>query len=329
MTTALVLSGGGAKGAFEAGVIAALAEEGVTVDVAAGTSAGALNAATVACGIPADDVVELWSTLQSGGVYRVRRDVHRLLRPWHLLRHPDRLIGLGSHSFTEHLLDGIGWTWLLNLAPLRRRLVELLGDDRLPVRDGATLVVAAVDATTGELVRFTNTELASHRSEPSFRTVELTVDHLLASAAIPGVFAPVEIDGSSYWDGGLVANTPLTGALAYEPDDAFVVAAGAIERTAEMPRSLGQVVSQLVDHVMRFGMVKDLDHAHTVNLLADAAPGASKHRHVDLVPIAPDDDPSGIGALLDFDPARARRLVERGRRAGHDAVQRWRAGDTV
>lgn len=330
ITTALVLSGGGAKGAFEAGVVAALDDADVRPTVVSGTSAGAINAAAVACGVPVDRLVELWSSLESGDVYRVRRDVHRLVRPFHLVSNPAALLGRGRYSTSEHLLDSIGWTWLFHTAPLRRRLVSVLGGEVLPIRDDMVLTVACVDAATGELVRFTNRAPTGDRADPGYRETTLTVDHLLASAAIPGVFAPVEVDGATWWDGGLVANTPLTAAMGYDPDVAIVVATGAVERTGQPPRSLGEAASQIIDHVMRFGMVKDMDHAQTVNELVAAAPDATRHRHVELVPVVPgDDDRGGLGELLDFDPRRARQLVDNGRRQATDAIRAWRDGDGI
>ena len=328
MTTALVLSGGGAKGAFEAGVIAALDDAGVHPDVVSGTSAGALNAAAVACDIPVDRLTGLWGSMESGDVYRVRRDVHRLIRPMHLAMHPTALLGLGSRSTSEHLLDSIGWTWLFHTGPLRRRLLSIFGGEVLPLREDRVLTVACVDAASGELVRFTNRAPTGARAEPGFREVTLTVDHLLASAAIPGIFAPIEVDGGTWWDGGLVANTPLSAAMTYDPRTAIVVATGAVDRSGHPPRSLGEAVSQVIDHIMRFGMIKDMDHAQTVNELVRAAPDATRHEEVELVPIVPgDDDRSGIGELLDFDPSRARQLIADGRRVGTEAIRSWRAGD--
>lgn len=325
-----MLSGGGAKGAFEAGVIAAVEEAGVRPDVVSGTSAGALNAAAMACGIDAGTLAQLWTGLESGDVYRLRRDVHRLVRPLHLLGNPARLLGRGWYSTSEHLLDSIGWTWLFHMAPLRRRLVDMLGGDELPIVGGKTLTVSCLDAATGELVRFTNAAPTGARDDGTYRQVTMTVDHVLASAAIPGIFAPVEIDGGTWWDGGLVANTPLTAAMGYGPTTAIVVATGAVERTGRAPRSLGEAASQIVDHLMRHGMVKDMDHAQTVNELVRAAPDATRHRHVDLVPIVPGDhDRSGLGELLDFDPRRARQLIDHGHEAGAEALRAWQEGEPI
>lgn len=318
MADALVLSGGGAKGAFEAGVIAGLTDLGITPTILSGTSAGALNAAAVAVGLDPGALVELWTGLESRDVYRMRRDVHRLLRAWHLLAHPGRLLGRDRHTTSEHVLDSVGWTWLFETSPLRQRLVDLLGGETLEVQEGTVLSLSCVDAASGALVRFTNAAPPAGRERAQAIVTELTVDHLLASAAIPGLFAPVQLDGRTYWDGGLIANTPLTGAVAYQPDRAIVVATGAVDRDAGVPRSLGQVVSTMVDHLLRYAMVKDLGHTRTVNALVAEAPEATRHRHIELVAITPVRDRSGIGELIDFEPARAEMLVS----AGRDAVRR-------
>ncbi len=145
---------------------------------------------------------------------------------------------------------------------------------------------------------------------------------MLASAAIPGIFRPVDIDGHAYWDGGLVANTPLRTAMAYHPDVLFVVATGAVDRQVTRPTSLGGTIAVMVDHVMRFAMVADLDHAGTLNELVRAAPEATAHTPVQLVPIVPDETGSGIGSLLDFEPGVAARQVAMGRAAGAQALAR-------
>lgn len=318
----LVLSGGGAKGAFGAGVAAGLEEAGIEPRVVSGTSAGALNAAAVASGLGGDLLVELWAGLESRDVYRVRKDLHTLLRPWHLIRHPARLLGMGPHTTTEHLLDTIGWDWLFDTRPLRDRLCDILGGERVPIRDGRVLSVSCINAKTGELVRFANA-LPPNRPADNYREVELTVDHLLASAAIPGVFRPVEIEDEAFWDGGLIANTPLRAAMPFEPDVVFVVASGAVDRRVETPRSLGQTFALIIDHLMRYSMVEDIDHAETVNELVRAAPGSTYHVEVELIPIAPDREDIGIGHLLDFEPSVAERLIAAGRDAAREALARW------
>lgn len=316
--TALVLSGGGARGAFDAGVVAAVRAAGIRPTVLAGTSAGALTAATVAMGWSDDRIEDLWTTLQTRDVYRPRLDLHRLLRPSKVLAGPRTWLGLGRHTTTEWLLDMLGWTWLFHLGPLRERLVDAIGVEVLPLPDDVTLVVSAVEVATGELVRFSNHHPA-RRADDGVRVVELTVDHLLASASIPGLFRPVRIEGVDYWDGGLASNTPLAAALQHDPDIAIVVASSVPGDHPRPPSSIGDVIALAIEHVFRSAVLTDLDHARTVNELV-AAGVDTKHRVVDLVAVTPDDPVQGIGEILDFEPSRAARFHAAGLRAGRAAL---------
>lgn len=316
---ALVLSGGGAKGAFEAGVIHRLVEGGVTPTVLAGTSAGALNAAALAVGMPPDELVEMWTRLRSRDVYRPRRDVHRLIRPGRLLHSVRHVLTTGPWTSGAHLLDAVGWSWLFDMAPLRRLLVDALGSERLDIPEEHALSLSVLEAETGRHLRFCN-RLPQGRPADGYVCEPLTVDHVLASAAIPGLFRPPRIGDYHYWDGGLVANTPLQAALPYGAQTAIVVATGAVDRQAGAPRSAEDVVSMSIDHLMRYSMVSDLNHARTVNELVAAAPEATYHQQVRLVPVIPPERSAGVGRMLDFHPKHARDLVAAGEAAGQRAL---------
>ena len=81
MRLGLVLAGGGSKGAFEAGVVAAMERRGLVAQVLSGTSAGALNAAGLAAGFDAARLGDIWRQVGSADVYRLRRDLWNLPRP--------------------------------------------------------------------------------------------------------------------------------------------------------------------------------------------------------------------------------------------------------
>lgn len=319
---ALVLSGGGARGAFDAGVVEALADARLRPGVVSGTSAGAITGAGLACGWSPARISGLWTSLQTRHVMRPRFDLHRLVRLRTLLQPPHHLLGFGAGSTTETLLDLIGWTWFFHLRPLRTRLVEELGGERLPLDDDVTLALATIEVDTGRLVRFSNRPLPNpDRDRVPTVVTDLTVDHVLASAAIPGLFQPVEIDGTRYWDGGLTSNTPLTAALAHDPDRLLVVGASTEEPGAVPPRSLGDVLALALDHVLRAAMMDDIDHARTVSELVGHAPDATRHHQVDIATVLPEQPVAGIGDLLDFEPEVARRLVASGRRATERQLQ--------
>lgn len=312
MRLGLVLSGGGANGAFGAGVVAAIEEAGLAPTVLSGTSAGALNAAGLAAGMDAQHIGELWRSVGSRDVFRLRRDVWRLLRPAGLLR---------GRGFRGRALEGIGWPWFLETSPLRRTLVEALGGELLDVADGLVLAVSSVERDTGELVRFASSAPPPHRLTPRFRVGDVTVDHLMASAAIPIAFRPAEVDGRSYWDGGVVANTPLAPAMAYEPDAIIVVTSATRERPSPPPESLGQSLGLLIDNVLAHSLAADLERARVINELCRVAPERTDKREVSLLVV----EPTGLdlGGSLDFDPELAQRRLELGLVAGRGALAGW------
>jgi NTE family protein len=317
MRLGLVLSGGGAKGAFEAGVAAALEEAGLRPAILSGTSAGALNAAGLAAGFDAAQLAELWTSTTDRDVYVVRRDLARLLRF-------DQLLGADATSLFERVLESIGWTWLLDTAPLRATLTAALGGETVPVRPDVVLTVSAVEVASGEVVRFTSAAPPTHRADPRFRVVDVGVDHLLASAAIPLLFKPGSVDAATYWDGGIVANTPLAPALAYEPDAVIVVTTSTLRRPAPEPTSLAQALSLLLDNLLRYSLVSDLARAETVNALCAAAPEAvPSKRVVDFLVIEPTDVELPGSAFLRFDPAQAARLIAIGHELGAAAIADW------
>lgn len=312
---ALVLSGGGARGAFEAGAIAALDDAGLRPGIIAGTSAGAITGAGVACGLTGEEIIEVWCSMETRDVMRLRRDVHTLIQPSVLARDPGLLLGAGRGSRDDSLLDVFGWSWVLHLEPLRERLVDVLDGEVLPLDDDVVLTLAATELATGDPVRFANRPLPEEQREEGTTIVtELTVDHVLASSAIPGLFQPIEIDGTAYWDGVIGSNTPVTGALEHEPDRVLVVGATAEEGPPRPPETLGDVIALAIAHVMRDALRTDVDNARTVNELVEAGSGSTHHRVVDLEQVLPETPINAIGDVLSFEPEIARDLAEEGRR---------------
>lgn len=314
MRVGLVLSGGGANGAFEAGVMAAIEDAGIRPTVLSGTSAGALNAAAMAHGLDAATLADVWRRTDAGDVHRPRRDVWRLPRPagW-----------FSDGGLADRGLDGIGWTWLLDTSPLRDTLAEALGGERVEPVDGLTVSVSAVEQATGRLVRFTNRLPPEHRRTAAYREVALTVDHLLASAAIPLAFRPAEVAGSHWWDGGLVANTPLAPAMAHEPDAVIVVTTATRERPAPRPESLGEAIGLLIDNVLAHSLAADLKQARLINELCRLDPQRRDRRAVDLLVIEPTGEQ--LGGSLDFSRELAEHRVARGREIGARELAAWGA----
>lgn len=201
---ALVLGGGNALGAYCAGAYQALHEAGEEPGWIAGSSIGAITAALIAGNPPERRVERLrawWDGAQSpvwlpwarGEQWASAIETRLLGRP--LLFQP-RMPSITGDPQRLGLYDA---------GPMRRRLLELVDLDRLnagPVR----VSVLAVDLQTGEEVAFDTAR------------APLTVDHLLASAALIPDFPPVRIDGRWLVDGGMAANVPVDLVLAQPPE---------------------------------------------------------------------------------------------------------------
>ena len=193
---ALVLSGGGGRGAYHVGVLRFLEEHEWIPDVAVGTSIGAVNGAAIASGHTAHSLWALWRRLTTDRVQR---------KAWDLF------------SLDE-------WDHLLDTAPLRRTLVEegWIDLSRINAPSPARrLRITVVEMETGRLRVFGNTADSSPNSHTEH--VRITLDHVLASCSIPMIYPPTKIGDVPFWDGGTVANTPLGPAIDAGADDIVVV----------------------------------------------------------------------------------------------------------
>ncbi len=219
----LVLQGGGALGSYQAGVYQGLAEAGLHPNWVAGISIGALNAAIIAGNPPEQRVErlrEFWQTIcQPPFLPASPFNSLENLKGW-----PGSLIGLfnsweawralteGQNGFfvprspfSGNGPAGLGNTSYYDTAPLKGTLEALVDFDRLNDSGEMRVSVAAVNVKSGNFIYFDNTK------------ERLRAEHFMASGALPPGFPAVEIDGESYWDGGVVSNTPLQQVLTTEP----------------------------------------------------------------------------------------------------------------
>jgi NTE family protein len=227
MKKALVLSGGGGRGAYHVGVIEALVErgwmqDGVGPDIIAGTSIGAINAAALASGLTVAQLKARWLDMHTEDVHRLSGDLPAVSRS--LVRFLMRSVltseAHGGASVVlppeersmsaQGLLERIGQVFrtrpfrsLLDTAPWRHTLSRWMDFDRINAPDAPALLLTATDLQTGDLRVFCNRPLRDHPAD------RITLDHLMASSSIPTVYPWTEIDGRKYWDGAVLANTPL------------------------------------------------------------------------------------------------------------------------
>jgi NTE family protein len=219
----LVLQGGGALGAYQAGVFHALHDAGIEPDWVIGTSIGAINGAIIA-GNPAGERLErlheFWRrvTWQGGcggatgtngwlpGLYGLPGSVAEWLRDLSIVTHgiPSFFTPRADAWFGLYGAVGPERAAFYQTEPLRDTLTSLVDFDFLNARR-MRLTVGTVGVASGHMHYFTN------------RDMPLAVDHVMASAAFPPGFPSVRIGGEAYWDGGIYSNTPLEAVLDDRP----------------------------------------------------------------------------------------------------------------
>jgi NTE family protein len=206
--TALVLQGGGALGAYQAGIYQALHENDLSPDWVVGTSIGAINAALIA-GNPhetrLDRLKEFWDRIAHRDSVDMERvsDETRHFNTW-LATVDATLRGVpGFYSprmfsvFPLNMTVPPEMASFYDTSPLAATLSELIDFDYLNADGGVRLTVNAVRVTSGQLVSFDSEKQ------------KLGIEHIMASGALPPGFPPIRIEGELYWDGGLYSNTPL------------------------------------------------------------------------------------------------------------------------
>ncbi len=202
---ALVLQGGGALGAYQAGAFEALEEAGTSFYWVAGISIGAINAALI-CGNREKDrgpaLRTFWNRITSTLAMPAPFWTNGGRRAYSELAAAEVTLA-GAPGFFRPRLPAAFWPWFAapalsfyDTAPLEETLNELVDFDLLN-DSGPRLCVGATDVETGNFAYFDS------------RSLRIDARHIMASGALPPGFPPVEIDGRHYWDGGLVSNTPL------------------------------------------------------------------------------------------------------------------------
>lgn len=285
--SALVLSGGGARAAYQVGVLQAIAEmlpseHASPFQIICGTSAGAINASGLA--VHADNFQQgvqrlhnIWSTLHCRQVFRT---------DWY---------GVLDSAFRWLANLSMGWfnrtrpVSLMNNAPLGDLLRSNIELERLPdmTDEGhlRALCITACSYSCGDSVSFfqgNNTLEDWHRARRRGRRTLLSHDHLLASSAIPLVFPAVSLDGEYYGDGALRQLAPISPALHLGAQRLLIIGTGSHSRSNRRD-SLGSYPSlaQIIGHIMNSSFIDSLEMDlermmrinQTVSLLHEAGHG--------------------------------------------------------
>ena len=213
---ALVLQGGGALGAYQAGVYQALHEHSLTPDWVVGTSIGAINAAIIAGNEREnrlDRLKTFWDEVAHSDLLDMRKVPDHARRLNTIFTTVDTVTrGVpGMYALRWFNPFFAGWpveaeaASFYDTSPLEETLSRLVDLRALNSSSGIRLTVSAIKVTCGRLEHFDT----AHQP--------VSIKHVMASGALPPGFPPVRIDGDLYWDGGLYSNTPLEAVLADEP----------------------------------------------------------------------------------------------------------------
>jgi NTE family protein len=322
----LVFQGGGALGAYQAGVYQALHEAKIEPDWIIGTSIGAINASLIAGNEPEHRLErlqefwrrmrrkELWSRSSWPGAADTANYWATILGGIPGFFEPNPLAFFGSHIRLG--ADGAGF---YSTAPLERTLGDLI-DFSLITRCKPRLTVGAAHVRTSQMRYFDSS------------TTQITARHIMASGALPPAFPAVRIDGELYWDGGILSNTPTEVIFEDNPRrNSLIFAVHMWNPTGPEPETIWQVLhrqkdiqysSRVASHITRQRQVHKL--RHVISELAKLIPeeqralagdlsqyGCLTRMHVVRM-LAPRLDNESHNKDIDFTPSGIRKRWEAG-----------------
>ncbi len=339
---AVVLSGGGGKGAYQVGALKALRSAGVVPDIYCGTSVGSFNCGMLASGKSLEEVEKVWREMNTESVFKLRFDPRRFLtlNPQTALRfafQSAKMLG----GFVTEALKGKGSWWeaididsfLLDTSPLADLIEKHVDLAALRKNDkDFSIALTQLKPVEGYPLRIVKKHEITHR-------------HILASCSLPFIFPQVTIGGRVYCDGGVVMNSPLKPAVDAGADEIYVIdltPPPPSYREATLPLAY-QIMSAQCSSMLQ----RDIDLAHDLNghylaahaegklvdgkaevKTVDTRPGRSgsiitrHYRYLRIFVIRPSTDLEGIGGFLRFEPASADTWIEAGERETRETLQK-------
>lgn len=335
----LVLQGGGALGAYQAGVYQALHEAGLRPDWVIGTSIGAINASLIAGNAPDERLGRLrafWRRVEHGEPARLLGSLPFLggpLATWMtMLGGLDAFFRPNPRAFAGvHWPLGADHAGYYSTEPLRATLSELVDFERIN-RGDCRLTVGAANVRTARMHYFDSRDMA------------VDIRHVMASGALPPAFPPVRIGEELFWDGGVLSNTPVEAVFDDAPRrSALVIVVHIWNPDGPEPQSIWDVLHRQKDvqyssrahtHIQRQKQLHRLRHMiaelaarlppeerskpevkeiagygcltqmHVVRLLAPVMDGENHNKDIDF-------SPAGIRARWEAGYANTRDMIAR------------------
>lgn len=313
-STGLILTGGGARAAYQVGVLAALAQlrrdAGVSgsspFPIIAGTSAGAINASTLACladdfDSAVDGLVHIWQNIHVDQVYRADSfGVIRTGARWMTMMSLGWALARWKRSRPRSLLDNEPLGNLLRRWVRLERLDSMLEQGHLQA-----LAISGSSYTSGQHVTFYQTHKPVEpwlRSQRIATRARMTIAHLMASSAIPFIFPAeqLELDGQLEWfgDGSMRQSAPISPAVHLGAERVLVIGAGRMHeptgpRHVQMTGhpSMAQIAGHALSNIFLDALAVDVERLQRINntlsLLPEEARRNTALRPIDVLVIAP------------------------------------------
>ena len=308
--TALVLTGGGARAAYQAGVLKGVSEllghpERNPFPILCGTSAGAINVAALACradhfAAGVDWLLGVWRNFRAAQVYRTDRRA--------IVRTGARWLGTLMQVYRRNPIS------LLDNSPLATMLARDMELERIRAHLGAghlsAVAVTASGYTSGQSVTFFEAaaqNLAWRRPQRLGIEARLGLEHLLASSALPFIFPAVRLEREYFGDGSMRQTAPVSPALHLGADRVLIIGTG---RQTENPArvrgttypSMAQIAGHALNSIFLDALSQDIEWLQRINQTvrlispeARAAHGLSL-RHVDVLVMSPSEPIERIAA---------------------------------
>lgn len=299
--TTLVLSGGGAKGAFQAGAIEVLREAGYSFDAISGVSVGALNGAMLATE-QFDELLEVWRQVTPERILR-ETSLLALARQYLVYK-----LGLGDPPVSKYHND-----------PLQHLMTHYLKGKKvtLPFHFGY------VKLESGKYIKATIRRTGNHTIDQE------DLKRLLASTAIPVYFNPVRIGDFTAVDGGLRNISPIKEVLPYQPDQMVIIPTEPVNKDpgTTQVRDILEIAFRSIDIMLNEIFHEDIDRFLVVNQLVKQAEAegltltksdGTPYTYIEPIIIDPKES---LGDGLDFENQRIHNLIDRGRNRAREVLE--------
>jgi len=281
MKRALILAGGGSRGAFQIGVYKYLAERNWIPDIICGTSVGAINAAGIGSGLDTHALVRLWTTYNRRRMYR-----------------------LNLIPFLSYFLSGRALKPLLDTRMMQAMVSDHVDFDHLK-NNRTKVVISTVNVLTSRPCFFDNSQIR--------------LEHIMASGAMPVLFPWQYIDGVPHWDGGTMANIPLQPALDFGADEIIIVLLSPVTHTPQVfPKNVRTALEMVFEQFLAGSYESALntlrveDRPLSPPQLKYTTKYPTSHKgHPNIITLAPG-KMLGFKSLLNFSVSQAKTLIDEG-----------------